>query len=69
MEKLPETQNVFEFRRQCIDGLSKALIQHQLLDVYQARGAVAAYIKTVAPVRVVACSAAVRSSQLGLPQV
>jgi len=47
LEKLPETQNVFEFRRQCIDGLSKALISHQLLDVYQARGAVAAYIKSL----------------------
>jgi len=47
LEKLPETQNVFEFRRQCIDGLSKALVPHQLLDVYQARGAVAAYIKSL----------------------
>ncbi|MEO8497123.1 MAG: class I SAM-dependent DNA methyltransferase, partial [Planctomycetota bacterium] len=45
--KLPTTQNVFEFRRQCIDGLSAALIQHNLLDVYQARGAVAAYIKSL----------------------
>ncbi len=47
LEKLPETQNVFEFRRQCIDGLSKALVPHNLLDVYQARGAVAAYIKSL----------------------
>lgn len=47
LEKLPETQNVFEFRRQCIDGLSKVLVPHQLLDVYQARGAVAAYIKSL----------------------
>ena len=47
LEKLPETQNVFELRRQCIDGLSKALVPHQLLDVYQTRGAVAAYIKSL----------------------
>lgn len=47
LEKVPETQNVFEFRRQCIDGLSKALVPHNLLDVYQARGAVAAYIKSL----------------------
>jgi type I restriction enzyme M protein len=47
LEKLPETQNVFEFRRQCIDGLSKALVPHNLLDVYQARGAVAAYSKSL----------------------
>ena len=47
LEKLPETQNIFEFRRQCIDGLSKALVPHNLLDVYQARGAVAAYIKSL----------------------
>ena len=47
LERLPETQNVFEFRRQCIDGLSAALVPHQLLDVYQARGAVAAYIKSL----------------------
>jgi len=47
LQKLPETQNVFEFRRQYIDGLSKALVPHQLLDVYQARGAVAAYIKSL----------------------
>lgn len=47
LEQLPETQNVFEFRRQCIDGLSKALVPHQLLDVYQARGAVAAYVKSL----------------------
>lgn len=47
LEKLPETKNVFEFRRQCIDGLSKALVPHRLLDVYQSRGAVAAYIKSL----------------------
>jgi type I restriction enzyme M protein len=47
LEKLPDTQNVFEFRRQCIDGLSAALVPHKLLDVYQARGAVAAYIKSL----------------------
>jgi len=47
LEKLPTTPNVFEFRRQCIEGLSAALIQHNLLDVYQARGAVAAYIKSL----------------------
>jgi len=46
LEKLLETQYVFELRRQCIDGLSKALVPHNLLDVYQARGAVAAYIKS-----------------------
>ena len=47
LEKLPETQNVFEFRRQYIDGLSKALVPHNLLDVCQARGAVAAYVKSL----------------------
>lgn len=47
LEKLPDTQNVFEFRREFIDGLSKALVPHHLLDVYQARGAVAAYIKSL----------------------
>lgn len=47
LEKLPETQNVFELRRQCIDGLSKALVPHKLLDDYQARGAVASYIKSL----------------------
>ena len=47
LEKLPETQNVFEFRRHCMDGLSKVLVPHNMLDVYQARGAVAAYIKSL----------------------
>lgn len=47
LNKLPETQNVFEFRRDCVDGLSAALVPHQLLDVYQARGAVAAYINSL----------------------
>lgn len=47
IERLPETQNVFELRRHCIDGLAKSLTPQGLLTTHQVRGAVAAYIKSL----------------------
>jgi len=47
IERVPETQNVFELRRHFIDGLAKSLTPQGLLTTHQARGAVAAYIKSL----------------------
>lgn len=47
IERLPETQNVFELRRHCIDGLAKALVPLGVLLLHQVRGAVAGYMKTL----------------------
>lgn len=45
IERLPETQNVFELRRHCIDGLAKKLVFEEVLHLHQVRGAVAGYMK------------------------
>jgi type I restriction enzyme M protein len=45
IELLPETKNVFELRRHCIDGLAKTLTPQGILTTHQVRGAVASYIK------------------------
>jgi type I restriction enzyme M protein len=47
IERLPETQNVFELRRHCIDGLAKSLTPQGLLTTHQVRGAVAAWVKSL----------------------
>jgi type I restriction enzyme M protein len=47
IERLPETKNVFELRRHCIDGLAKALTPQGILTTHQVRGAVASYIKSL----------------------
>ena len=47
IEGLPETKNVFELRRHCIDGLAKALTPQGILTTHQVRGAVASYIKSL----------------------
>jgi len=47
IERLPDTQNVFDLRRHCIDGLPKALVPLGVLDLHQVRGAVAQYMKTL----------------------
>jgi type I restriction enzyme M protein len=47
IERLPDTQNVFELRRHCIDGLPKALVPLGVLGLHQVRGAVASYMKTL----------------------
>ena len=47
IERLPETKNVFELRRHCIDSLAKALTPQGILTTHQVRGAVASYIKTL----------------------
>ena len=45
IERLPETQNVFELRRHCIDSLAKRLVSQDVLHLHQVRGAVASYVK------------------------
>ena len=45
IERLPETKNVFELRRHCINSLAKALTPQGILTTHQVRGAVASYIK------------------------
>jgi type I restriction enzyme M protein len=45
IERLPETKNVFELRRHCIDGLAKALTPQAILTTHQVQGAVASYVK------------------------
>jgi len=45
IERLPETKNVFELRRHCIDGLAKSLTPQAILTTHQVRGAVASYVK------------------------
>jgi len=47
VERLPETKNVFELRRHCIDGLAKSLTPQGILTSHQVRGAVASYIKSL----------------------
>lgn len=45
IERLPETKNVFELRRHCIDSLAKSLTPQGILTSHQVRGAVASYVK------------------------
>lgn len=45
IERLPETKNVFELRRHCIDSLAKSLTPQAILTTHQVRGAVASYVK------------------------
>jgi type I restriction enzyme M protein len=45
IERLPETKNVFELRRHCIDSLAKTLTPQGILTTHQVRGAVASYVK------------------------
>jgi type I restriction enzyme M protein len=45
IEALPETQNVFDLRRHCIDSLAKKLASLDMLGVHQVRGAVASWTK------------------------
>ena len=45
IERLPESKNVFELRRHCIDGLAKKLVPEGVLQFHQVRGAVAGYMK------------------------
>ena len=45
IERLPETKNVFDLRRHCIDSLAKALTPQAILTTHQVRGAVASYVK------------------------
>ena len=47
IEALPETQNVFELRRHCIDSLAKELAPLDMLDIHQVRGAVAILDKSL----------------------
>jgi type I restriction enzyme M protein len=47
IERLPETKNVFELRRHCIDSLAKTLTPQGILSTHQVRGAVASYIKSL----------------------
>jgi type I restriction enzyme M protein len=47
IERLPETKNVFELRRHCIDSLAKTLTPQGLITTHQVRGAVASYIKNL----------------------
>src|SRR5271157_1181783 len=47
IERLPETKNVFELRRHCIDSLAKTLTPQGILTTHQVRGAVASYIKSL----------------------
>lgn len=47
VERLPETKNVFELRRHCIDGLAKSLTPQGILTTHQVRGAVASYVKSL----------------------
>jgi len=47
VERLPETKNVFELRRHCIDSLAKSLTPQCILTTHQVRGAVASYIKSL----------------------
>ena len=47
IERLPETKNVFDLRRHCIDSLAKALVPQGVLNVHQVRGAVASYVKAL----------------------
>jgi type I restriction enzyme M protein len=47
IERLPETKNVFELRRHCIDSLAKTLTSQGILTGHQVRGSVAAYFKAL----------------------
>ena len=47
IERLPETRNVFELRRHCIDSLAKSLTPQGILTSHQVRGAVASYINSL----------------------
>lgn len=47
IERLPETKNVFELRRHCIDSLAKTLTPLGLLTTHQVRGAVASYFTSL----------------------
>lgn len=47
IEQLPETRNVFELRRHCIDSLAKSLTPQGVLTSHQVRGAVASYFQSI----------------------
>ena len=47
IERLPDTKNVFELRRHCIDSLAKALTPQGMFTTHQVRGAVASYVKSL----------------------
>ena len=47
IERLPETKNVFELRRHCVDSLAKLLTSQGILTTHQVRGSVAAYFKAL----------------------
>jgi len=46
-ERLPETKNVFDLRRHCIDSLAKSLTPQAILTTHQVRGAVASYVNSL----------------------
>ena len=47
IERLPESKNVFELRRHCVDSLAKLLTSQGILTTHQVRGSVAAYFKAL----------------------
>jgi type I restriction enzyme M protein len=47
IERLPETKNVFQLRRHCVDSLAKTLTSQGILTGHQVRGSVAAYFKAL----------------------
>jgi type I restriction enzyme M protein len=48
IEALPDNQNVFELRRQFLASLGKALVPQGILGLHQVRGALAAYMNSLA---------------------
>jgi type I restriction enzyme M protein len=49
IEALPETRNVFELRRRFLSSIADALVPEGIMDLYQVRGAFAAYMNRLAP--------------------
>ena len=49
IETLPETRNVFELRRRFLSSIAEALVPEGIMDLYQVRGAFAAYMNRLAP--------------------
>jgi type I restriction enzyme M protein len=49
IETLPETRNVFELRRRFLSRIAEALVPEGIMDLYQVRGAFAAYMNRLAP--------------------
>ncbi len=47
IERLPQTKNVFELRRHCINGLAQVLVPENVLRLHQVRGAVAGYMTSL----------------------